>query len=104
MSDNDNIILESLTEKYPCPVTIDNTKIILEQMENCVCRISCGSKKGTGFFTKINEIPFLITNNHVLKKEEIITKKEIQYFIGKEEKLRSIKYDREKDKYLKIKN
>ena len=104
MIDKENIILENFIEKYPCLVNIDNTELILKQMENCVCRIKCGITMGTGFFTKIKKIPFLITNNHVLKKDEIISKKEIQCFIGREKNLRSIKYDGEKRKIFENKD
>ena len=43
-------------EKYintsPSPVSLKGTKKILDQMNNCVCRIY-NNQIGTGFFTKI---------------------------------------------------
>ena len=35
------------------PVSIEKAKIILTQMESCVCKIHLGGKIGTGFFLKI---------------------------------------------------
>ena len=64
-----------IKEKYivssPEPVSLIGTEKILNQMNNCVCRIYNNSE-GTGFFTKIpynsKLLPVLITNNHVLDK------------------------------------
>ena len=81
MIDKEKVILETQIENYPCPVSKENTEKILKQMEHCVCRIYCDKKKGTGFFTKIENKPYLITNNHVVKKEEFTTQKEIKYFL-----------------------
>ena len=57
------------------PISLKQTNIILNQMQTCVCRIHNGQKKGTGFFLKIpyqkNDLPVLITNNHVLGEEKI---------------------------------
>ena len=61
-------------------VTILQTKTILNQMENSVCKI-IGNKKGSGFFCKIEKdkekIPVLMTNYHIindnfLKHEKIL--------------------------------
>ena len=75
MSDN---IEETLIEEQPIPVYLEGTKVILSQMENCICKIvKDDGKKGTGFFCRI---PFpdenhllnaLITNNHVLNEIDI---------------------------------
>ena len=57
------------------PISLKQTNIILNQMQTCVCKIHNGQKKGTGFFLKIpyqkNDLPVLITNNHVLGEEKI---------------------------------
>ena len=47
----ENIIEEGEIKGAIDPITIIQTKIILKQMENSVCRIS-GIKFGTGFFVK----------------------------------------------------
>ena len=57
---------------------------INEQMKICSCKIECYEKgNGSGFFSlipfpnKINLVPVLMTNNHVLQKEDIIKGKKI---------------------------
>ena len=60
---------------YPDIIPYENTKVIIEQMEKCICKLKIRDKQGTGFFCKIpfpNEeklIPVLITNNHVINQE-----------------------------------
>jgi len=71
-----NIKPEQLIEEKPIPVSIEGAKKILFQMENCICKIYLKNVvKGTGFFCKIpfnnNLLPVLITNNHVLKENNI---------------------------------
>jgi hypothetical protein len=67
-----------MIEKYPKPISIEGTKKILYQMENCICKIYNNNdegKKGTGFFCKIlynnYNIPVMITNNHVINEKYI---------------------------------
>ena len=60
-----------MLEKYPKPISIKGTKEILNQMENCICKIyKNDGGKGTGFFCRIiyknYNIPVLMTNNHVI--------------------------------------
>ena len=57
-------------------ITIDQTKTILNQLENCICKIFVDDgSKATGFFCNIKydnkEMPVLITNNHVLNEDNI---------------------------------
>ena len=75
MSDSD-IKQGVLIQDQPSPVSLQGTKNILFQLENCICQIyQKNGGKGTGFFTKIKFqnklLPVLITNNHVLKEEDI---------------------------------
>jgi len=82
MSDSD-IKQEVLIEDQPSPVSLKGTKNILFQLENCICRIyQKNGGKGTGFFTKIKFknklLTVLITNNHVLKEEDIENNKIIK--------------------------
>ena len=74
----EDYINEQLLEKYPSYVSIEQTKIILEQLENSICKIfSNNGKRGTGFFCNINfkksnkSFPALITNNHILDEKAI---------------------------------
>ena len=41
---------EKLINKYPLPVTIDETELILNQMKNSICKIKTKNGDGTGFF------------------------------------------------------
>ena len=70
---------DSEKEKYidisPDPVSFKGTNKILQQMNNCVCRIY-NNGNGTGFFTKIpfksKLLPVLITNNHIINQNDIV--------------------------------
>ena len=45
---------EIMIEKYPIPVSINSTKIILNQLQNNICKIFIKKGgKGTGFFCNI---------------------------------------------------
>jgi len=84
------------------PLTLEDTKNILFQMENCICEIYPKEGKiGTGFFCKIpiNNIllPVLITNNHVLNKNDIDNNKIIKLTI--DNKVKSIEIDNSRKKY-----
>ena len=88
---------EGYIDKSPIPVSIKGTEIILEQMKKCVCKIIKDNIKGTGFFVKI---PYkdklkkvLITNNHILNKNDIQNNKLISISINNEEKYKDIKID-----------
>ena len=74
-------------EDYPKSISLEGTKIILEQMKNIICKINIGNKKGIGFFCKI---PYIDNNNNLLKvfitKNNIIDEKRIKIIINNEEK------------------
>jgi len=72
----EDIEKEKKIEKYPRPISIKGTKEILNQMENCICKIyKNDGEKGTGFFCKIvykdYNIPVLMTNNHIIDEKYI---------------------------------
>ena len=74
-------------EKFPKPVPIERTKIILNQMQKKVCKIYKSiSEKGTGFFCNIrynNRIMHtMITNYHIIDKNYIKNNKEIKITIN----------------------
>ena len=62
---------EKLLNKYPLPVTIDETELILKQMRYSICKIENKNGDGTGFFCQILNRKLLITNNHVINEEII---------------------------------
>ena len=65
------------------PATISQTKTILKQMQNSVCRIS-GDNFGTGFFCKIDTKKVLITNYHIINDKFISSGKSIKIYLGDE--------------------
>ena len=109
---NLNIKQEISIPDQPIPVSIKGLKNILFQLENCICQIhKKNGGKGTGFFCKIlfknNLLPVLITNNHVLKEEDIkndeIIELTIYNKIEKENEDISIKIDNSRIRYTNSK-
>ena len=93
---------EKLIKEQPIPVSIENTKEILFQMENCICKIYLKNGEiGAGFFCKIpfnnNLLPVLITNNHVLNKDDIDNNKIIKLMINNE--VKKIEIDNMRKRY-----
>ena len=93
---------EKLIKEQPIPVSLENTKKILFQMENCICKIYMNNGGiGTGFLCKIpfnnNLLPVLITNNHVLNKNDIDNNKIIKLMINN--KAKKIEIDNSRKKY-----
>ena len=98
---------EQLIEDQPIPVSLEGTKEILYQMENCICKIYSGkTKKGTGFFCKIpfkkDLLPVLMTNNHILNENDIENDKTIELSINNE--VKEIKIDNSRKKYTNSDN
>ena len=93
---NSTIVQETLIQNQPIPVEIEGIKIILSQMEDCICKIIQKDKKGTGFFCKIpfpdpnNLLNVLITNNHILNEDDIKDNKTIKLITYNKEKNRNI--------------
>ena len=93
-------------EKYittsPEPVTLGATEKIIDQMNNSVCRID-NYGVGTGFFTRIpyksKLLPVLITNNHVIGKDDLINNKIINIYINKNKISKKITLDNSRLKY-----
>ena len=98
---------ESLTKDQPTPVSLEGTRTILYQMENCICKIHKNNGTiGAGFFCEIplndDFLTVLITNNHILNEKEIGNNKIIDISIineEKEEELKKIKIDNTRKKY-----
>ena len=93
---------EKLIKEQPIPVSIENTKKILFQMENCICKIYIKNGEiGTGFICNIpfnnNLLPVLITNNHVLNKDDIEDNKIIKLMINN--KVKKIEIDNSRKRY-----
>ena len=81
------------------PISKEQTKKILSQLENHICKIyEIEGKKATGFFCKIpfpdqfNLLPVLFTNNHVLGEKDLEINKTIKITLD----------DDKIEKYLKL--
>ena len=102
-----NIDQEKIEKDQPIPVSIENTKKILFQMENCICKIYLKEgEEGTGFFCKIpftnQSLPVLITNHHVLGENEIKNGKIIKLIIynnNSKNEVKKIEIDSSRKKY-----
>ena len=69
-----------LIRHCPDPVKYETTNKIMEQLKNCICKISLEEIGiGTGFFCfiyfKTKKIPVMITNNHIIDAEILIKEK-----------------------------
>ena len=93
---------EKTFKHQPIPVSLEGTKKIIFQMENCICKIFLkDGETGTGFFCKIpfnnNLLPVLITNNHILNENDISNNKIIKLKIHN--KVKKIEMDNSRKKY-----
>ena len=88
----------------PIPVDITGTRIILEQMMNCICKIEINEAIGTGFFCKIpfryNLMKVLMTNCHVLDNIIYIQNKELSLFINDDKEVKNIKLGLDRKTYF----
>ena len=85
MGTSSNYIQEKDLEGAIISIQGENLEKITDQMKNCSCKIECIEKgNGSGFFclipfpNKAKLLPVLMTNNHVLPKEDIIKGKKIK--------------------------
>ena len=96
MSDID-VEEEGTIDTSPIPVSINNIEKILQQMKKCVCKIKKEKLKGSGFFAKL---PYkstlknvLITNKHILNKDDLKVGKILKVSINNEEEYKEIEMD-----------
>ena len=85
---------EKSLETYPAPITMNSTRIILDQMEKCIWKISNSNGIGTGFFCYISDngenLPVLITNNHVINEQIIRESSNISLSLNNDKKTKII--------------
>ena len=102
-------ILEKCFDDYPSIVTIEKTKIIINQIENSICKIYRNEGgHGTGFFCyienkkgheKSNEkVPVLITNNHIIGEDQIKHKQQLKISFNNGKRWENLNLDRNKKK------
>ena len=93
--------LENMPKSIPC----DALEIIISKLKTNVCKIECNDGGwGTGFFCNIpigwkNIIKVLMTNNHVLKNNDIIIGKKIKFSINNDKKYYVIEIDKSRKIY-----
>ena len=105
MEKNDYIKEKSL-EGRASPITADKLKTILEQIGKCICDIKCEiGGHGTGFFCRIPYPDFfclkpaLITNYHVLNKDDIAEDKIIKFTLNNESIHKELKITNKRKTY-----
>ena len=90
-------------------IGLDQLVIIKEKMEKSTCKIKCPKEGyGTGFFCKIpfpdqfNLLPVLITNNHVLDKNDIKIGNKFRFSLNNDKSHFYIFCDKERKTYTNI--
>ena len=100
-----NIKKEIDLEDHPNPISMDQMEYILKQMKKSIYKIKCSKGVGTGFLclipfpTKLNLLPTLITNNHVLSENNIEINQKIEYSFNDNTEFNSILIDENRKKY-----
>ena len=87
-------------------INIEQSKIILSQLEKKVCKIyEIGGGKGSGFFCKIpypdqfHLLPVLITNRHVLDQKDLEKHKNIKLSFNDDKENRNLIIDKNRKIY-----
>ena len=97
-------MVDNRKEKYITkslePISFKQTEMILDQMNNSICRIN---DKGTGFFVKIPYksilLTVLITTNQVINIFDILCNRNISICLNNDKKIKIIKLDENTIKY-----
>ena len=100
---------EGMFENMTNYLTFENLKIIEKQKENNICKIINNNKvTGTGFLSlipypdKLNQLPVLITCNHVLDINDISEGKKINFSLNDDKLQDSIIIDKSRITYTNI--
>ena len=106
---NQNFIKEKVVNTDFKSISFESMKCILEQMDKNICKIKCKyGGYGTGFFClipfpdKLNLLPVLITNNHVLEENDIAQGKIIEFSFSNDKYFYRITIDNLRKKYTNI--
>ena len=100
--------IENDIEDYPTIVSLDKSKKIIEQIENCICKIYMNEGgNGTGFFCYLtdinnndnNTIPVMITNNHIINENDFKNNNIIKLSFNNDKKFVDIILDSQRKKY-----
>ena len=95
---------EKIIRNMPEPVSISGTETILNQMNNCICKIKINQTYGTGFFCKIpyeNEtMNVLMTNYHVLDENYYNENNIFNLFINDDKDVKILNLKNERKAYF----
>ena len=86
-------------------IPLEALQFLVSKTGKCICKIECkDGSRGTGFFCNIPyafniNLKVLITNNHVLKKEDILKGKKIKFSINNEMLYYEIEIDKSRKTY-----
>ena len=77
---------------------------LIKLMEESICKIKLSNASGTGFFCNINlnenkKMPVLITNNHVLREDDISPGKKIKFSTNNDKQSFEIEINEERKRY-----
>ena len=107
--ENNNYNKQKQVNPHSKDISTEGMKLVSNQMEKSICKIKCNDgSHGTGFFCKIpfksnlNLLPVLITNNHVLKEEDIKINNKIQFSINNDNMTYIINIDDSRKTYTNI--
>ena len=86
----------------PEPISLKITEKIVDQMKYSICRIN-NHGKYTGFFVKVpyksKILPVLITTNHAINIDDILSNKNILLYINNDKAIKELKLDDNRLKY-----
>ena len=86
------------------PVDIENTKTILNQLMNCICKIKFKGGFGTGFFCKIpfkkETLKILMTNYHILNEKDFKDIKNLNISLNDDKKILKIDLELDRENYF----
>ena len=98
--------IENDIDEYPTIVSLDKSKKIIKQIEECICKIYMNEGgNGTGFFCYItdisnnNKIPVMITNNHIIDENDFKNNNTIKISFNNDKKYQDIILDSKRKKY-----
>ena len=107
MMNNNNMMNSNMMmndNRYINPINIENTKKILNQMSNCICKIKNNGVIGNGFFCKIpyknnTKINVLITSYQIINENYFYNNNKITLFMNDYNEQKIINYNLNRNTY-----
>ena len=102
--ESENYIKEKQLINNPRSIPLEALEILIEKMKTSICKIYCNNGgNGTGFFCNISDgwttLKTLMTNNHILNKDDISIGQKISFSINNEKISFEIKIDETRKLY-----